>query len=459
MSFHLPKGIYKGRNNKNENEEFLIKIDNNDLNEIQPLFEISGQTDFRDKLEINLEYFNYTLHVFGASLSIYGKISKIDYKSIFILKENFDLSKIYGLSMNLYHQDEWACLNFINNLEDYGHVEIKLPNNIKFKNKNYSFKFKYIITRTSEGFSDINYKLKSFLDIFDQNFDIEFFIMKDFLRYRKLLEIFLGYETKLKECYILGKDCSTIGKVYLYKELFVTNEISQKLTRPMYKLPLSSIKDNLNLIFENFENKFYYLKPLINGYLTMYKSSKLIEGQILSIIPALEGYYIRKYNDFDNEQSEIKKIILNKVSKNLSSEEMEWIREKLKFSDKISLKNKLEKLIDLYSDYFTDVLGFKEYVNKMVDKRNYLGHFYSTQNSLEELLFIDKNLSLKSTLQELLTKEININNFLNIQLNASNNVVYVNESLLRLVEIIIFDELGLSKEEIGQIWRLYQENH
>lgn len=181
---------------------------------------------------------------------------------------------------------------------------------------------------------------------------------------------------------------------------------------------LKDIADNFELCLQNWFQKAELLEPVYELHFgTLHNPTMYPIHKFSSLAQALETYHRRTNNRsaFPKEEFEIrKKEILTAVP----SQYEEWLKEKLSFSNELSLRQRLEDIMQTYNSIVGIVPNQVDFIKKVVNTRNYLTHY-------------DKRLRDKAVT--------------GMELSSLSN------SLRMLVEMCLLRELGISDEKISQI--------
>lgn len=124
--------------------------------------------------------------------------------------------------------------------------------------------------------------------------------------------------------------------------------------------------------FENANN----LKPMYDLYFSIIHSSNMyVDHKFLSLMQALETYHRRILGGNELSENHHNKRILEILTA-VPDQYRQWLEEKLKYSNELSLRKRMKELLGRHSDvmsvYISDLTDFK---NKAVDTRNYMTHY------------------------------------------------------------------------------------
>lgn len=201
------------------------------------------------------------------------------------------------------------------------------------------------------------------------------------------------------------------------------NSDSKKINLFNIIFSLRDIKDNLEIYLNNWFKKFEYLKPVYELYFSiMYNYNGFLESEFLTLIQAIESYHRRTMSGIyltELEFEQVYNILIDSIPKDLCNDVKIAFKEKLKYLNEFSLRNRLKDLYNKYKDILDLFINDpKKFINYIVNTRNYLTHY-------------DKNLERKALKDQ--------------------HLIYCTEQLKVLLQIIFLSELGFSQELIKNI--------
>lgn len=172
----------------------------------------------------------------------------------------------------------------------------------------------------------------------------------------------------------------------------------------------NEIKERSNDIFKNWFSKKDKLKPVYDLYSSALQNPNIyLENLFLSYAQALETYHRRVYNNYEIDLEEHKKRI-NSIIESAPANYISWLKEKLFFSNELSLKQRLEHLFLKYKEAIVPFVT-EEDIIKIKNTRNYLTHYdqrlEKKSASVDEL--IDLSLKLRLMIEACLLDELGFN--------------------------------------------------
>lgn len=260
-----------------------------------------------------------------------------------------------------------------------------LPEEIKFKIKNFDSKFSFSANTESDKFKTFkltqNVKL-----ILQRNTSVDIF---ELLRESFVFQGFLTFGT-FESCYptkIQLKNSSSYEVYNEYKnyntiELYYKSNInkSKKQKKPFeFLFTFSDVASNFQLIVNNWYENDSKLEPIIYLFLNSFYSQNSIfsENIFLEIIHALETFHRRIFKNYvisKEEYSMKKQIILDSVPEN----HREWLENKLNFGNEPSLHERLVELLSVLEEFtfLQELIPDKnDFVKKVKNSRNYYTHY------------------------------------------------------------------------------------
>jgi hypothetical protein len=409
------------------------------------------------KLELIINDFKKSHEIFGKEIDIIiGKVGFIGQKRItliggFVTSSDPNTSKVvihpntaYSGEVLYDNQDEitfnkvsfsiegfyeWVGITGINSkrADDKYILEHVKQNSITF-NLNNRMKFKIIPAILSVG---RNRDLHEAKFIEDTLIEIESKDELEFSEFRKII-----YSITYFMCFVLNKIVSIYNLKGTSNNVFYkqnNQKIYPRIDIYYSSLPFSS-QENKNFhyklfefcdIRDNCENMLniwidlYHNNPALSLYfLYKNKNNSFWESKFLALSQALETFHRRTNNDTYMNKTLFKEIsddIVNLVNKQY--EQKEWIENKLKYANEITLRQRIKSLIKPFDELLENKQQ-KRLINFIVDTRNYLTHY-------------DEELKHKAALE----------------INAY-HLCQITEIFFKL---IILNKLGLTKEQIDNI--------
>jgi hypothetical protein len=126
----------------------------------------------------------------------------------------------------------------------------------------------------------------------------------------------------------------------------------------------------------NWFSKAEWLHPVCALYFgTLYNPSRYLDFNFLALVQALEAYHRRASDETDLPAAEHDGR-LQAVLEAAPAAHREWLTEKLRYSNEISLRRRLKRLFAQFSFLLDDLIpDRKATINAIYDNRNYLTHY------------------------------------------------------------------------------------
>jgi hypothetical protein len=131
--------------------------------------------------------------------------------------------------------------------------------------------------------------------------------------------------------------------------------------------------------FKNWFTKADWLDPVCALYFgTLYNPSTYLDLNFLTLVQAVEAYHRRTSDETDMPTDEHAARV-NSILDAAPSGHRDWLREKLRYSNELSLRRRLKLLFAQFSYLLDDLIpDGKAMVSEICDNRNYLTHYDAT---------------------------------------------------------------------------------
>ena len=140
------------------------------------------------------------------------------------------------------------------------------------------------------------------------------------------------------------------------------------------------IQNDAERIICNWVNAYEQIAPAFDLYfLAQMRTQPSLEATFLMLTTGLEVFHRRTSDEMHMDEAEFKKIrktLVNECPKT----ERDWFAQKLNYANELTLKNRIERMIELF-DYFIDDERRPELIDSIKDTRNYLTHYDSDLES------------------------------------------------------------------------------
>lgn len=137
----------------------------------------------------------------------------------------------------------------------------------------------------------------------------------------------------------------------------------------------TTIKDNIQQVFNNWIDAYKYLSPAFNLYFsTKNGSQKYIDSKFLSLAQGLETYH-RRTQGGQLMESEIFESLVSTLLETCPDEHIEWLKGRLIHGNEINLRKRLKLIIEPFKKYLGTSKERSKLLKRIVDTRNYLTHY------------------------------------------------------------------------------------
>lgn len=136
-----------------------------------------------------------------------------------------------------------------------------------------------------------------------------------------------------------------------------------------------AIKDNAQLVFNNWLNAYEFLSPALGLYFsTKFGAQKYIDGKFLALAQGLETYHRRTSSETLMEPEYFNSLI-ETIKKGCPEKHIEWLEGRLMHGNEINLRKRIRKIIEPFKVHFGSSDKRERLLRKIVDTRNYLTHY------------------------------------------------------------------------------------
>lgn len=357
----------------------------------------------------------------GVSCNMPG-IPNVEYQcnEVFIGEKNYsDLEeiKIKSIQLSYDYLNEWIGMKSSTFTPDRQLSKIKFEartlESINYKFDDYELDIKFTnSTNMNSLFTEFSWKQKSNIEITFNNYVLYQDALKSIYDFADFLSLNLGRPIQCKE--INAVDINE-NKIHIIRRDMITPIKTMKIS-DVAKCLLSyrDIKDNFQIIYDNWIKKRVKLKPVISKMLMCEKEGKYFDVQLhfMNIITAVETFSRRCLNNCKIDEDEHKNRISTIMESIEKKEYKEWLEGKLRYSNEPTLK---DRLLDIFNQtkFIIDGSGkLKRLVFKIVNTRNYYTHFGEDKSPKDMLSMVESYHIynyLKLCLKILILKELDIN--------------------------------------------------
>lgn len=145
-----------------------------------------------------------------------------------------------------------------------------------------------------------------------------------------------------------------------------------------YEMPFSfqTISDEFPQLLNNWLINSDTLAPTFNLYFSVLRHNPTLETRFLLLAHAIESFHRRECTetffseeDFANLSERLRKSVIDNAAFT------EWVENRLRYGNELSLRNRLRQLLEPFEDLFGTSSQRRTFISKFVNTRNYLTHY------------------------------------------------------------------------------------
>lgn len=336
----------------------------------------------------------------GSQMGIPGFLSSFFVAQVIFVGHHFEREEdivFDSLSLTYFHLEEWTRITGIK-------VSVITDSNSKFEELEISYIHPKDVKATIDDFHiSIDFSLNLSGDrikkcVLEQTTIIKIEPHKQihFNHYRKnicyhiqnFLSLAIGeavYPLTIKGKTEACKMKTTDNKIiYNNISIFYSMKRSAGKSKTLYPDDIFFLFEDISDDFEKYLNKWFakseILSPVYDLYFgTLYNPSMYLEHQFLSLIQALESYHRRVYGGkylSDSDYIQIYEDLIKAIPKEIDNNFRESLKQKLRHHNEFSLRKRLNEILKICGDVISLLIcDKKEFVNDLVDTRNFLVHY------------------------------------------------------------------------------------
>ena len=198
-------------------------------------------------------------------------------------------------------------------------------------------------------------------------------------------------------------------------------------------LPLADVEPRLGGILSSWVERAVLLEPVMDLYFgTLYEPTVHLQRHFLLLSQAIETYH-RRTSDATDLPEPQHTARMNAVLDSVPSEYRIWLRQRLHYSNELSLRQRIKDLVQWFQPILSGFIETKAFVNVVVDTRNYLTHYDPTlkAKAATDLDLLDLIYKLRTLLEICFLREVGldddiINRVMAKQIEERSYIVAVN---------------------------------
>lgn len=148
------------------------------------------------------------------------------------------------------------------------------------------------------------------------------------------------------------------------------------------------VKFNIKFTLLNWLVNSSLFRSIYNNYFsTLYKDDLYIENHFLNVITAIEAHHRSKTSNIEIDEYSHKKRV-ESVIEGTPDIYKDWVSKKLRYSNEPILRDRLNEILEPYSDVFNGKKRINSFIYKVITNRNSLVHQDTDRNiNYEELIY------------------------------------------------------------------------
>ena len=186
-----------------------------------------------------------------------------------------------------------------------------------------------------------------------------------------------GYSKEITQEIEYGKTREIPIKIYERNE--PNSETKLKIHPHNMLFGYGNVADQLEEILIKWLESYETLKPAFNLYFASRSGGhKYLEGKFLALAHGIEVLHRRNFQGTWMPEDEFRNLIDTILNAVPDDGQRQWIDEKLKYANELSLRNRIKQMIEPFKDLYGNKKERNSFISKVVDTRNYLTHFDSS---------------------------------------------------------------------------------
>jgi hypothetical protein len=166
------------------------------------------------------------------------------------------------------------------------------------------------------------------------------------------------------------------ARILLYYEQLAVDESKKDLRSVLFHF--SVVRKEFQEIISSWFDSYDRAEPAFNLYFASKSGAhRYLEGRFLSLAQGIEVLHRMNSRDTfmtENEFGELNTLLLNACP----SERRDWLTKKLKYANELPLRKRLNHMLDPFEGFFGNKHQRKDFVNQVVNTRNYFTHYDPT---------------------------------------------------------------------------------
>ena len=188
------------------------------------------------------------------------------------------------------------------------------------------------------------------------------------------LDSVTGYSSEITQEYQDGKKSEIPIKIYYQSEPF--SEAKPEVYRHELLFHYRDVADQLEEILTKWVQNYEVSEPAFNLYFaTISGGQKYLDGKFLSLTQGIETLHRRNFQETQMPEDKFRNLIDTILNAVPDDGQRQWIDEKLKYANELSLRKRIQRMIEPFKDLFGKARKRSSFISKIVVTRNYLTHY------------------------------------------------------------------------------------
>ena len=182
--------------------------------------------------------------------------------------------------------------------------------------------------------------------------------------------------------------------VEIYTTFDAYDSPKQDIRLGHFLIPFQDVADNLGEYLRQWFDGYAEYEPTYNLYFAVASNRFMhLEGRLLFLVQGIESLHRRRLPEPRMPIAEFDSLVAA-VAESAPSKWSDWLKTKLKYANEPSLRSRMNQMISPFNDLFGTATARKNFVNKVVNTRNYFTHY---DNRIQDQAVTDPEALLQLT--------------------------------------------------------------
>lgn len=171
-----------------------------------------------------------------------------------------------------------------------------------------------------------------------------------------------------------GESAPAASILLYYASMPYTKEVPQIYQAHML-FRYQDIEENAEQIINNWFEAYNRFEPALNLYFGVTTGGLLyLDAKVLALAQGLESYHRRTSDETRMDKSNFESL-RQTLNDQCPEEHRKWLSEKLQYGNELSLRQRLQKIVEPLKEFIGDKNQRAKLIRSIVDTRNYLTHY------------------------------------------------------------------------------------